>query len=131
MNPIIETCVYPRSDIICGMGRSPRGSKRISCRLTKLADQILKKELAKLVPDKLGRPPTGALLSQLIMNAEEPDWARAKAKAKLLEKSRWAEPDRKPTAEKAAFEQKQKLSKRELKMDDLGWEERQWDDDEI
>jgi hypothetical protein len=129
MNPIIETCTYPTSDIISGMGRLPLGSKRISCRLTKLADQKLRKELAKLVPDKLGRPPTGALLSRLILNAEESDWARAMAK--LPQKSRRIEPDRKPTAEKAVFEQKQKLSKRELKMDDLGWEERQWDDDEI
>jgi hypothetical protein len=129
MNPIIETCA-PTSDIICGMGRCLRGSKRISCRLTKLAGQKLEEQLAKLLPDKVGRPPTGALLSQLIMNAEERDWARARAIAKLPEKSRRIEPDRKPTAEKTVFEQKQKLSKRELKMEDLGWEQRQWNEDE-
>jgi hypothetical protein len=129
MNPIIETCVYPTSDIICGMGRYPRGSKRISCRLTKLAGQKLEEQLAKLVPDKLGRSPTGALLSQLIMNAEEPDWARAKGRARLLEKPQWIEADRKRRAvEKAEVERKRKSSER--KLENMGWEQRAWEDDE-
>jgi hypothetical protein len=77
------------------------------------------------VPDKLGRPPTGALLSQLIMNAEEPDWARAKGRAGLLEKPQWIEADRKRRAvEKAEVERKRKSS------ENMGWAESAWEDDE-
>jgi hypothetical protein len=68
------------------MGRTPKFSVRISCRLTPLAGKKLQEQLSKLVPDKLGRPPTGKLLSQLIMDAKPEDWAWAKGRAALLER---------------------------------------------
>ena len=52
------------------MGRMPKFSVRISCRLTPVSGQKLEEQLTKLIPDKLGRPPMGRLLSQLIMNAK-------------------------------------------------------------
>jgi hypothetical protein len=48
------------------MGRLPRKSKKISCRLTFLAGEFLDAELTKLPHNRLGRQ-TGAYLSRLLM----------------------------------------------------------------
>jgi hypothetical protein len=58
------------------MGRLPLKSKKITCRLTFRAGQRLDAALATLAHDKLGRPPTGALLSRLILDLSDPEWAR-------------------------------------------------------
>ena len=76
MDPTIDTCAYPTSDIISEMGRLPLKSRKITCRLTFGAGQRLDAALATLAHDKLGRPPTGALLSRLILDLSDPEWAR-------------------------------------------------------
>jgi hypothetical protein len=113
------------------MGRIPKFSVRISCRLTPLAGQKLEEQLAKLVPDKLGRPPIGKLLSQLIMDAKPQDWAWAKERAELLEKPQWIEADRKRRAvEKGAVERKPRALERALRVEDMGCDDMVWADDE-
>jgi hypothetical protein len=108
------------------MGRIPKFSVRISCRLTPLAGQKLEEQLAKLVPDKLGRPPIGKLLSQLIMDAKPQDWAWAKERAELLEKPQWIEADRK----RRAVERKPRALERALRVEDMGCDDMVWADDE-
>jgi hypothetical protein len=112
------------------MGRMPKFSVRISCRITPVSGQKLEEELTKLIPDKLGRPAIGRLLSQLIMNAKPEDWASAKGKAGLFEKPKWIEANRKRKAvEKEGVERKRRSSEREFEMEDMGWNDRSWADD--
>jgi hypothetical protein len=57
------------------------------------------------------------------------DWARAKGEARLLENPQWIEADRKRrAAEKEQADRKRRSSEREL--ENMGREERAWEDDE-
>jgi hypothetical protein len=130
MNRAIKVENIRRRIYAAAMGRIPKFSVRISCRLTKVAGQKLGEQLAKLVPDKLGRPQIGKLLSQLILDAKPEDWARAKGKTKLLEKPQWIEADRKLRTVEKEKTRKRRSPEKELEMENMGWEERVWRDDE-